>query len=71
MDDRQLIAGRCGTDRGRYGILYPELDGDFMGESMNSLAQRASAPIHADPEDVRIVIEEISPYWQGKTFTRI
>ena len=68
VDDRQLIAGRCGTDRGRYGILYPELDGDFMGESMNSLAQRASAPIHADPEDVRIVIEEISPYWQGKTF---
>ena len=68
VDDRQLIVGRCGTDKGRYGILYPELDGDFMGESMNNLANRASAPIHADPEDVRVVVEEISPYWQGKTF---
>ncbi|MDL2307184.1 glycyl radical protein [Desulfovibrio sp. OttesenSCG-928-C06] len=68
VDDRQLLAGRCGTDKGRYGILYPELDGDILAEAMSRLSERPAAPIHVEPEDVRIVMEEITPYWIGKTF---
>ena len=69
VDDGQLLAGRCGTDKGRYGILYPELDGDFMAFTLNNLADaKTAAPIHVDPEDVRVVSEEITPYWLGKTF---
>ena len=56
IDDNQLLVGRCGTDKGRYGILYPELDGDFMAFALQSLSERRSAaPIHVDPEDARIV----------------
>ena len=29
IDDHQLLVGRSGH-QGRYGILYPELDGDFL-----------------------------------------
>ncbi|MBR3881040.1 MAG: glycyl radical protein [Mailhella sp.] len=68
IDDHQLLAGRCGT-QGRYGILYPELDGDFMADSLANLANAGgAAPISVSPEAVAIVRDEITPYWKGKTF---
>ncbi|MDL2313696.1 glycyl radical protein, partial [Desulfovibrio sp. OttesenSCG-928-C14] len=68
VDDKQLLVGRCGTDRGRYGILYPELDGDILAQAMHSLSERKAAPIHVEADDVKVVMEEITPYWSGKTF---
>lgn len=67
IDEGQLLAGRVGCS-GRYGILYPELDGDFLGQAIEELPQRAESPFDIDPQDARIVIDEISPYWRGKTF---
>ncbi|MDR3294086.1 MAG: glycyl radical protein [Clostridiales bacterium] len=67
IDDGQLIVGRAGK-QGRYGILYPELDGDFLDEAIKALPARESSPFDITPEDARTVIEEISPYWKGKTF---
>ena len=68
IDDRQLLAGRCGTT-GRYGILYPELDGDFMADALDALAEaKTAAPISVSPEVAAIVRNEITPYWKGKTF---
>lgn len=68
IDDGQLLAGRCGTDAGRYGILYPELDGDFLGDNLSELAHNEAAPIFIGKDDLRVVVEEIAPYWSGKTF---
>ncbi len=67
VDDDQLIVGRCGSDRGRYGILYPELEGDVIARSLPSLLDegRESCPLVIDPEDVRIYMEEVAPYWQN------
>ncbi|MBR1422791.1 MAG: glycyl radical protein [Ruminococcus sp.] len=67
VDDDQLIAGRAGRE-GRYGILYPELDGDFLDEAIKSLPQRDSSPFDITDEDAEYIINEISPYWKGKTF---
>ncbi|MBO6230059.1 MAG: glycyl radical protein [Ruminiclostridium sp.] len=67
VDDDQLIAGRAGRS-GRYGILYPELDGDFLDEAIKSLPERDSSPFDIAPEDAEYIIREISPYWKGKTF---
>lgn len=67
IDDHQLLAGRAGC-QGRYGILYPELDGDFLGLAIEELPTRQSSPATITPEDARIVIEEIAPYWVGKTY---
>lgn len=36
IDDDSLICGRAGYE-GRYGILYPELDGDFLGMAVEEL----------------------------------
>ncbi|MGN0695343.1 MAG: glycyl radical protein [Oscillospiraceae bacterium] len=67
VDDDQLIAGRAGRE-GRYGILYPELDGDFLDEAIKSLPSRDSSPFDITDEDAEYIINEISPYWKGKTF---
>jgi len=63
----QLLAGRVGK-LGRYGILYPEIDGDFYREVLADLDKREKSPFIISPEDKRIVMEEIAPYWEGKTY---
>lgn len=67
IDDNQLIIGRIGRT-GRYGILYPELDGDILGDAIKQLPERETSPFNIDPDDTKIIIEEIAPYWKGKTF---
>ena len=67
IDDEQLLVGRAGRP-GRYGILYPELDGNIYGEAVKKLPERETSPFDIFPEDVRVIEEEIAPYWQGKTF---
>ncbi len=67
IDPGQLLVGRAGCP-GRYGILYPELDGDFLDLAVRELPDRVESPFNIDPDDARVVIEEIAPYWKGKTF---
>lgn len=67
IDDNQLIVGRGGKT-GRYGIIYPELDGDFLDEAIRELPNRETSPFDISKEDEKIICEEISPYWKGKTY---
>mgnify|MGYP001353871706 CR=1 FL=1 len=67
IDDHQLLVGRAGC-QGRYGILYPELDGDFLDLALERLPSRVESPFNISPEDAQVVIQEIAPYWKGKTF---
>ncbi len=67
IDDHQLLVGRAGCP-GRYGILYPELDGDFLDLAVKDLPNRVESPFDISEEAARTVIEEIAPYWKGKTF---
>ena len=65
--DNQLIVGRGGK-AGRYGILYPELDGDTLGINIEKLPGRKTSPFDISGEDAEIVKNEIEPYWKGKTY---
>lgn len=67
IDDDQLLVGRSGK-QGRYGILYPELDGNIFKEAIEKLPTRETSPFDISKEDARIIVEEIAPYWVGKTF---
>lgn len=67
VDDHQLIVGRAGG-QGRYGIVFPELDGDFLGMAIEDLPKRVESPFDIDPDDAQIIINEVAPYWKGKTF---
>ena len=68
IDEHQLIAGRCGKQGSRYGILYPELDGDYQAEALKELPGHAAAPFEVDADAVRVVEDIITPYWKDKTF---
>ncbi len=67
IDQDQLIVGRAGKP-GRYGILYPELDGDFLERALEQLPRRVESPFTVRPEDIETVKQVVSPYWRGKTY---
>ena len=67
IDEDNLICGRGGV-KGRYGLLYPELDGDFLDVAVQDLPSRTESPFSISEEDAKIVVEEIAPYWKGKTY---
>lgn len=67
IDHNQLLVGRSGKP-GRYGILYPELDGNVLHIAIEKLPKRKNSSFDITPEDAETVIHEIAPYWQGKTF---
>ena len=49
VQDDQLLLGRCGGHDGRYGILYPELDGDFLDIAVRDLPTRPQSPASISP----------------------
>lgn len=67
IDEDQLLVGRSGKE-GRYGILYPELDGNTLKEAIEKLPARTISPFAISREDAAIITEQIAPYWAGKTF---
>lgn len=67
IEPDQLIVGRVGRS-GKYGLIYPELDGCFLEQFVNQAKDREESPFEIAPEDVRVIEEEIAPYWKGKTY---
>lgn len=67
IDDYQLLAGRVGCP-GKYGLIYPELDGCFLDQLGENVNNRENAPFYLSDEDSKIINEEIAPYWKGKSF---
>ena len=63
IDDNQLIVGRSGK-LGRYGILYPELDGDILQQAIETLPTRDNSPFSITEKDAAVVVNEIAPYWK-------
>ncbi|MBE6112374.1 MAG: glycyl radical protein [Peptococcaceae bacterium] len=72
VEEDSLLAGRIGC-QGRYGILYPELDGDIFEEAIKLLPTRVTSPFNMTQETVDTILNDIAPYWdvntgRGKTF---
>jgi formate C-acetyltransferase len=62
-----LIVGRASATPGRYGLLYPELEGGILDKAVDIIRERKHPYIISD-ETARIVKELIVPYWRGKSF---
>ena len=67
IDPEQLIVGRVGR-LGKYGLIYPELDGCFLNQFVHQAKERDESPFEIDPQDIEIIEREIAPYWKGKTY---
>lgn len=63
----ELIVGRVGP-RGRYGLFYPELEGAYFATVEKNRMQSADLPHEISEEDRRVIMEELLPYWYGRTF---
>ena len=62
----ELIVGRCGPP-GRYGLIYPEYRGGWLKQAVTYLPTRKEGGFVLTEEDIRVIKEEIAPYWEGKT----
>lgn len=67
IDDNQLLAGRIGKP-GKYGVIYPELDGCFLNVFSEMVTRRKESPFKISEEDSDEILNEIYPYWKGKTY---
>ena len=67
IEPDQLIVGRVGR-LGKYGLIYPELDGCFLNQFVQQAKERDESPFEIDPQDIEIIEKEIAPYWKGKTY---
>lgn len=68
IEEDNLLVGRAGGKEGRYGILYPELDGNIYPEALKSLKERNVSPFDFDSDDMITMVNDIAPYWADKTF---
>lgn len=67
IDENQLIVGRAGG-KGKYGLVYPELDGCFLEDAAERIPKRVESPFILEDEDVEIILKEIAPYWKEKNY---
>jgi formate C-acetyltransferase len=67
IDDHQLLAGRIGRP-GKYGLIYPELDGCFLKSFAKESALRIESPFVITTDDRKTLLEDVAPYWTGKTY---
>ena len=68
--DDELIVGRPNAWLGRWGLVYPELDGDVMPAGVEMFLKNKGKPgeVVVTEEDARVINEVLTPYWTGKDY---
>jgi pyruvate formate-lyase/glycerol dehydratase family glycyl radical enzyme len=66
----ELIVGRPNTWLGKWGIVYPELDGATMtaGVEMFKKNKGKLGEVVVTPEDEKIIADVLTPYWTNKDY---
>lgn len=64
--DDELIVGTHGSGR-RMGAIVPEISWKWLAEELDTIQTRPRDPYFIDPEHERLFVEEIVPYWKGKS----
>jgi pyruvate formate-lyase/glycerol dehydratase family glycyl radical enzyme len=67
----EIIVGRPNTWFGRWGIVYPELDGSVMPAGVEMFRKNKGKPgdVTVTDEDGKIISEILTPYWAGKDYS--
>jgi pyruvate formate-lyase/glycerol dehydratase family glycyl radical enzyme len=66
IDPDELIVGNRTPDN-RAGVVFPEAGINWLLKEIDTLPDRAQDPFLVRREDKEYFIEEIEPYWHGKT----
>ncbi len=66
----ELIVGRPNTWLGRWGMVYPELDGSVMPSGVEMLRGKKGkvGEVVVSDEDAKVIDEVLTPYWAGKDY---
>jgi pyruvate formate-lyase/glycerol dehydratase family glycyl radical enzyme len=67
----ELLVGRPNTWFGKWGIVYPELDGSVMPAGVEMFKKNKGKPgdVTVTEEDDRIINDVLTPYWTGRDFS--
>jgi choline trimethylamine-lyase len=66
IQDEELIVGApCGTPRA--GACSPDIAWRWMEDEIDTIGTRAQDPFYISPEDKKYMIEELFPFWKGKS----
>ena len=65
IDEEELIAGSAGPP-GRYAVFFPELEEKFFSQEV--CPTEPGDPLLLTEEDVRIINDELRPYWEGRQY---
>ncbi len=66
LDPQELLVGNR-TPEIRAGVVFPEAGISWIGRELDSLPTRPQDPFRVRSADKKIFLEEIEPYWSGKT----
>jgi pyruvate formate-lyase/glycerol dehydratase family glycyl radical enzyme len=68
--DDELIVGRPNTWNGRWGIVYPELDGSVMPSGVDMFLKNKGkvGEVVVTDEDAKTIKKVLTPYWAGKDY---
>jgi pyruvate formate-lyase/glycerol dehydratase family glycyl radical enzyme len=66
----ELIVGRPNAWFGRWGMVYPELDGSVMPSGVEMFRNNKGkvGEVAVTDEDARLINEVLTPYWTGKDY---
>ena len=66
IDPEELIVGNR-TPGIRAGVVFPEVGISWISRELNTIHSRPQDPFRVSEEDKKIFMNEIEPYWSGKT----
>lgn len=68
IDEDNLLAGRGGKAP-RYGILYPEVCGNIIEETLDNISNRVGSSFDLADEDIAVLRKSVVPFWKERSFT--
>jgi formate C-acetyltransferase len=66
ISEDELIVGGA-TPKSRAAQLFPEVQGSWLDQELDSVSTREWDPLFLCPEDKKELRERILPFWKGKT----
>ena len=64
--DQELIVG-CSGSKMRGGILCADTCWSILDEELDTISTRKYDPFYLRPEDRELFLNEIKPYWEGRS----
>ena len=66
IQPNELIVGNP-NGRARAGALSPDIAWDWLEDEIDTISTRAQDPYYISEEDKKVMLEDIFPFWKGKS----